>query len=116
MNRIKRASTSLYAWFWYTTQFWLDPESRRPYTFIMRDIYHNSPMVVVILLAGLFYCLGRWWLPISSNVFLVGFLALLAGCLLGHLFWGDKWIPGQQEDPEYNPMKDNPREFYKGKL
>ncbi len=102
-NRIKRVSGSLYAWFWWHTEVWLSPEARRPYTFLMRDIYHNNPLVVLIVTGGIFYSLGRWWLPVSSRAFLVGFVALLAGTLLGHLFWGARYIPGEQESPEYNP-------------
>ncbi len=42
----------------------------RPWTYIIRDSYHAHPLA---------------WLA-----------ALLAlGVLLGHLFWGTSWIPGQ---------------------
>ncbi len=42
----------------------------RPWTYIIRDSYHTRPI---------------WWI-----------LAITAiGVLLGHLFWGTPWIPGQ---------------------
>lgn len=46
---------------------------RRPWTFIIRDSYHNKPLL---------------WLA----------LATAFGILLGHLFWGTPWIPGQLGD------------------
>jgi len=106
-NRLRRAGADLYAWFWWHTELWLSPEARRPYTFIMRDIYHNAPLLVLMAVGGVFYCLGRWWLPVSARTFLVGFLALLVGTLLGHLFWGAHYTPGEQESPEYNPGAQN---------
>ena len=42
----------------------------RPWTYILRDSYHKNPLV---------------WLIVST----------LLGVLLGHLFWGTPWIPGQ---------------------
>ena len=42
----------------------------RPWTYIIRDSYHQRPLV---------------WLALSTAL----------GILLGHLFWGTPWIPGQ---------------------
>lgn len=42
----------------------------RPWTYIIRDSYHNKPL---------------FWLALSSGI----------GILLGHLFWGTPWLPGQ---------------------
>jgi hypothetical protein len=105
-NRVKRAAGGLYAWLWWHTEFWLDGEARRPFTYIMRDVYHSFPLLVIIALGGLFYALGRWWFPVGVIVFSLGFIALLVGTLLGHLFWAGKWVPGQQEEPTYNPDTD----------
>ncbi len=102
-NRVKRAAGGLYAWFWFHTEIWLSPEGRRPYTYIFRDLYHDNPLLVLLVAGGLFYCIGRWWVPVRVLTFVIGFFGIMAGCLLGHLFWGGKWVPGQQEDPTYNP-------------
>ncbi len=42
----------------------------RPWTYIIRDSYHHRPLL---------------WLALSSGI----------GILLGHLFWGTPWLPGQ---------------------
>ncbi|MDD4986413.1 MAG: hypothetical protein PHQ43_11640 [Dehalococcoidales bacterium] len=42
----------------------------RPWTYIIRDSYHRYPILWLAILTGL-------------------------GILLGHLFWGTAWIPGQ---------------------
>lgn len=105
MNRIKKAAGGLYAWVWYHSEVWLSPEGRRPFTFILRDIYHQTPLLTVILISALAYCIGRWWLPVSLPIFLLTFLSVLIGSLLGHLFWGQVWKPGEQEHPTYNPHK-----------
>ena len=90
-----------YKWLWFNTEFWLKPEVRRPYTFIMRDLYHGNPLLTITGLAVLFYCLGRWWWQVSLAIFLVGVISFLLGILFGHLFWGRKYVPGQQEKPTY---------------
>ena len=41
----------------------------RPWTYIIRDSYHQRPLL---------------WIGLSSAI----------GILLGHLFWGTPWIPG----------------------
>jgi len=88
---------SLYGWFWYHTEFWIkDRTARRPYTFILRDFYHASPIAWTFLmfLAGyLAYSHLHW-----KDLLLVS-----TGLLLGHLFWGNSWKEGEQEYPTYNP-------------
>ncbi len=42
----------------------------RPWTYIIRDSYHRRPLI---------------WLTAASA----------AGILLGHIFWGTPWVPGQ---------------------
>lgn len=96
MNRVKRLSLDLYKWFWQHTEFWLDPGEQRPYTFILRDCYHNYPLPTVLLLGTIFYCLGRWWLPVALSEFLIGVISLLLGTILGHLWWGMPYIPNER--------------------
>ena len=42
----------------------------RPWSYIIRDSYHQRPLL---------------WLAIMT----------VLGVLLGHLFWGTAWLPGQ---------------------
>ncbi len=86
---------NLYMKFCYYTQFWLKPIDRRPYTFIFRDIYHKSPLVVITLGGIALYLFGRYTAQISLSVVLSMIVTVLIGELLGHLFWGKKYIEGQ---------------------
>ena len=98
----------LYAWFWYHTEFWLEPLERRPYTYIMRDwIYPHMNWFRSIL--------------ISFNA-LMGYLTfcihpavavpwVLASWLSAHLFWGGGWMPGQQEWPTVLEPEDIPADL-----
>jgi len=45
----------------------------RPWTYIIRDSYHNHPLL---------------WLAVSTGI----------GLLLGHIFWGTPWTAGQVGD------------------
>ena len=47
----------------------------RPWTYVIRDSYHQRPLL---------------WLALSTAL----------GILLGHLFWGTPWVPGQLGDLE----------------
>ena len=87
---------NIYNWLWYHVEFWLKPEDRRPFTYILRDIYHQIPLIAIGFYIGLGYVLGRF---ITFNWQVLA--ALLFGVILGHLFWGTKYKPGQQEKPEY---------------
>lgn len=90
-----------YAWVWYHTEFWLPPKERRPFTFIMRDFYHQYPFLILLLTGAGFYALGNWGWHISVMWFFILLGITFIGIVLGHLFWGTKYIPGEQEDPEY---------------
>ncbi len=91
----------LYKLIWFYTEFWLKPEDRRPFTYIMRDIYHKSPLLVVVFGAIGFYLLGRYTTQISASVLLSLIVVGLICIVIGHVLWGKKHIPGQQEDPTY---------------
>lgn len=103
---MKSGLGKLYAWLWFTTEFWLAPSERRPYTYIMRDFYHGNPLLTILIISSLSYCAGRWWLPVTVVIFGIGLALLFTGIVLGHLFW-TKYTPGEQEVPEYNPGKEN---------
>ena len=91
----------LYERFWFATQAWLKPKDRRPYTYAFGDYYHSSPLPTIVGLAITFYMIGRYT-TLASIWWLMGIvLALVAGIILGHLFWGKKYKPNQQESPTY---------------
>ena len=92
---------NLYEIFWFYTQFWIPAEKRRPYTYMLRDWYHNTPLPTIVGLAITFYMIGRYTTQISILGLVGLILALVAGIILGHLFWGRKHIEGQQEHPTY---------------
>jgi hypothetical protein len=97
---------NVYGWIWWHAEFWIkDTEKRRPFTYILRDFYHQWPLVTLIAISTIAYCAGRWWIPMSIGVFWAILLTLSVGVLLGHLFWGGNYIEGQQEDPPYDPTK-----------
>jgi hypothetical protein len=86
----------LYAYFWFHTEFWLKPLERRPYTFIFRDEIHNHPIrswTIFVLVTGM----------LIYATIMISYLVLidmLYGFLWGHLIWGSKYVPGEQESPQ----------------
>lgn len=88
----------LYAWFWLHTQFWIkDKKARRPYTFLIRDFYHEHPILFIFLEAWLIYLINHllhtdWKIWVGITI----------GVLLGHLFWGKQWQQGEQEEPGFS--------------
>ena len=88
-----------YSFFWYHTQalFGIAPASRRPYTFIFRDEVYQHPLrsIIIIVLVTALLVWGTFKVPS------LGVLCILYGFLWGHLVWGRKYIPGEQEDPQY---------------
>ena len=92
---------SLYEIIWFYSEWFLPPEKRRPFTYIMRDIYYKVPLIVITLGAIGFYLLGRYTNSVSILVLLIMVLVLFAGMVLAHLFWGKDYKPDQQEDPTY---------------
>ena len=84
----------LYNWLWYHTEFWMKPAARRPYTYILRDFYHKSPLPAIALISGAGFVLGHFFS-------IRGAALVLAGVILGHLFWGTRYTPGEQEKPQY---------------
>lgn len=68
----------------------------RPWTFIMRDIYHEAEWVTHFI----WFSLGILVLSIFHDVCLAFILfgVYTFGYISGHLFWGKKWIKGQKGD------------------
>lgn len=64
----------------------------RPWTYILRDIWHKYEGLCIIALVAIGALLGyRLW----PFVFWL-LLAFALGYIAGHLFWGKKYIPDQQ--------------------
>ena len=64
----------------------------RPWTYILRDIWHKYEGLCIIALVAIGALLGyRLW-PFVFWLLLVFALGYIAG----HLFWGKKYIPNQQ--------------------
>ncbi len=90
--------TRAYWWFWFHTEWWIaDKLKRRPYTFIMRDFWYQHEFwgwLIFAIVTGLIIWAVYWSL---------WFLVLFAfhWTLFAHLRWGSKYIPGEQEEPEY---------------
>lgn len=97
-TRVVRTLFSLHAWFWFHTEFWLQPIDRRPFTYIMRDWIYSHMKTFLVILVAWYAGLLVWlhWNPYPPAI-LIG----LSSWLGGHLVWGGKWIQGQQEWPPY---------------
>jgi Ca2+-dependent lipid-binding protein len=85
----------LYCKIWYACEFWLEPEERRPFTYIIRDFYHAHPIFILWLVAFISFAFGEYFMSFDA------FVLVSLGILLGHLFWGSKYEQGQQENPPY---------------
>lgn len=75
----------LYEWFWKHT-------IGRPYTYAIRDFYHENPILWIFLEAWTIYLINFLW----DIPWWVWFFISL-GVLLGHLFWGKSWVPDEGE-------------------
>ncbi len=80
---------NIYKWLWVRV-------GRRPWTFISRDVWHQYEYLPIMLLlfAGFFTgyhwgSISLWWLFPLWGVSTIWYI-------LGHFFWGRKWIPNQQ--------------------
>ena len=63
----------------------------RPWTYIMRDIWHKYEGLCIIILVALGALLGHWLWPLAFWLLLI----FAIGYIAGHLFWGTKYIPDQ---------------------
>jgi hypothetical protein len=96
-KKITRIYFSLYAWFWFHTEFWIkDPEERRPYTYIMRDWIY--PHIAWFLVLSATWFIGMFILQVWRPLLALS-LTLPTALLWAHLVWGSKWIKSEQEWP-----------------
>jgi len=88
-----------YSFLWFNLEaLWIrNPYDRRPLTFIFRDEIHEHPLrssiITLLVTIGLLY--------LSFKVPALVILCVLYGFLWGHLIWGSKYIPHQNEWPPY---------------
>ncbi|MDD4924157.1 MAG: hypothetical protein PHF74_04905 [Dehalococcoidales bacterium] len=66
----------------------------RPWTYILRDIWHKYEGLCIIALVAVGALLGHWFWPQLSCLF----LTFTGGYIAGHLFWGKEYIPDQKGD------------------
>jgi len=80
---------NLYKWIW--TRI-----GGRPYTYVIRDFCYQNPLLLILITLMVVLC----FLHMKHEV-----LWVLGGILLGHLFWGTRWIPGQEGDKPNSKLK-----------
>ena len=66
----------------------------RPWTYILRDTWHKLEGIWIIGLVALGALLGRWLWDLIFWFLLV----FVLGYVAGHLFWGTRYILGQEGD------------------
>jgi len=70
---------------------------RRPWTFIYRDIWHRFEILMQLqwfwTAILVLHLLGT---DIPIKPILIGWVIYLFGFIMGHFFWGRKYIPDQQ--------------------
>jgi len=101
-SRLVRFFFKLYSVLWFYSEFFLPPDYRRPYTFIMRDFMILHPILAGIVVAGEItglVFLVRWNLATGLPVWAFYWL------VIGHLIWGRNMILGEQEEPPFNPWE-----------
>lgn len=93
-----QAYFSWYVFVWYHSLFWMKPEDRRPFTLIMKDwiFPHKIAFTVICIVWFCGLLAWAWW-----HVYPPMVLGIASGFLISHLVFGEKWIPGEQEDPPY---------------
>jgi len=72
-------------WFW----------AGRPFTYILRDIWHKAEFVCIVALIAIGVWAGHHfdWLTILKAM-----AVFTAGYIGGHLFWGKEYISNQQSN------------------
>ncbi|HAS04877.1 MAG TPA: hypothetical protein DCR71_03865 [Dehalococcoidia bacterium] len=64
----------------------------RPWTYIMRDVWHKYEGLCIIALVAVGAVFGHLFWPHLPCLF----LAFTCGYIAGHLFWGKEYIPNQK--------------------
>ena len=89
---------NLYKWLW-------TKAGKRPWTFITRDLWQEAEYVFIVGFVTIGWFLGFYWLGIIEffyrhpfALFGAGFGLFTIGYILGHIFWGTRYVPGQRGD------------------
>mgnify|MGYP001558338221 CR=1 FL=1 len=83
-------------------RWWWSKIGGRPWTFILRDLYHKFEFVWIVGLVSLGIVLGHHY---DWDSILKMWLAFSLGYLGGHLFWGREYIPDERGDSGYSTLK-----------
>ena len=68
----------------------------RPWTYILRDIWHKLEGLCIIALVAVGAVLGHYlWHEVLTYL-----LIFALGYTAGHLFWGKDYVPDQKADSE----------------
>lgn len=78
--------TDWYKWLW-------SKIGGRPWTYILRDVWHEAEWIYQLLWYVLGAALGIY---LGWKVALIAFGIYTFGYLNGHLWWGTKYIKGQR--------------------
>ena len=74
-------------------KLWSLTPINRPFTYALRDLWHGAEFVWIVALIAVGVWMGHNldWMEVLKvmGIFTLGFI-------FGHLFWGKKYIPGQQ--------------------
>ena len=81
----------LYHWLYMHTPI------KRPFTYALRDFYHEVEYVVIIGFFTLGYFTHNWLCPRDFWLICGG---VTVGYILGHVFWGKRYISNQGTDEE----------------
>ena len=65
----------------------------RPWTFILRDLWHKYEFIWIVLLVGIGIILGHYC---GFRTILTIWISFALGYIAGHLFWGSDYVEGQQ--------------------
>ncbi|MEQ4489664.1 MAG: hypothetical protein AAC990_04795 [Dehalococcoides mccartyi] len=98
-----------YRWFWSHTQFWVPPEKRRPYTFIIRDIIYNWSRKSILTFSLSMMYAGVLLAQVITDFGMM--ISICTGVILGHLFFGKDWIPGEMDTPTKKITADEARAY-----
>jgi len=81
---------AMYKWLW-------SKIGGRPWTFIYRDVWHN---VEILMQAQWFWTavFALWLMGVDIPIkgLGLGWAIYILGYIMGHFFWGRKYIPNQQ--------------------
>lgn len=80
----------------------LTPWIKRPWTFFTRDLWANAEYIFIVGFTAVGFFLGFYWEAILNYlalhpilVFACSWGLFTIGFILGHIFWGTRYIPNE---------------------